>query len=147
MRTDDALAILRSLPTAEARACAARPLLDCLQAPGSEPVAGWQRLFHLAHVLDPGLSMHTTAAIARNQESRLNGDAVREDLDSLAAESRLLHEPLRALCTPVRSPAAAGALVRLHLPPWVFGAADNCDDSFPPEGIRSGSCRHPPARD
>ena len=48
--------------------------------------------------------------------------------------SPMLQEPFTALCTPIRSPAADGALLRLHLPAWIFRTSAN-DSTCPPPGI------------
>ena len=134
MSATEALAFLRSLPTADDRALAARSLLDLLQAPGNTAVAGWSILIQLIQALEPELSLRTILDIARSQETRANGDITGNDLDSLASLSPMLQEPFTALCTLVRSPAADGVLLRLHLSAWSFRTSAN-DRTCPPPGI------------
>ena len=134
MSATEALAFLRSLPTADDRALAARPLLDLLQAPGNTAVGGWSILIQLIRALEPDLPLRTILDIGRSQETRANGDITGDDLDSLASLSPMLQEPFIALCTPIRSPTADGALLRLHLPAWIFRTSAN-DSTCPPPGI------------
>ena len=48
--------------------------------------------------------------------------------------SPMLREPFTALCTPIRSPAADSALLRLHLAAWIFRTSAN-DSTCPPPGV------------
>ena len=90
----EALAFLRSLPTADDRALAARPLLDLLKAPGNTAVAGWSILIQLIQALEPDLPLRTILDIARSQETRANGDITGNDLDSLPSLSPMLRETI-----------------------------------------------------
>ena len=141
MSATEALAFLRSLPTADDRALAARPLLDLLKAPGNTAVAGWSILIQLIQALEPDLPLRTILDIARSQETRANGDITGNDLDSLPSLSPMLRETI---------PGADGALLRLHLPRmikrWARQAgllAEICAHSFRGTGIteylRNGS--------
>ena len=92
MSTADALTFPRSLPTADGRALAARPLLDLLQAPGNAPAA---------------MSTASPTPSPRSPASR----------STPTSPSRPSPEPQRTSTTPGSTPATIAPKVHPNDPP------------------------------